>query len=316
MATRLSPIGLASSLVAIAAGGLALVSLAAILAAGRWPFALLEHFHLHYLGLALVAAAGAAGLRRIGLVDLALLAATANLAVVVPDLSGSRTPARPGARPVRLLSINVLTRNRDHAAVARLIEATRPDVVVLLEVDPAWVDGLAPALAGFAGRLVETRPDNFGLAIHARRPFAAAAIELAEGVPYAVVQLDAAAGGLTVIAAHPVPPVTGGAARAQRAQLDRIADHVRALPGPRVLVGDLNLTPWSSGFARLRARSGLRDSRAGFGVQATFPSELGWAGIPIDHALVSAEVAVTGRRVGPAVGSDHRPIVVDLAVAP
>jgi len=37
--------------------------------------------------------------------------------------------------------------------------------------------------------------------------------------------------------------------------------------------------------------------------------------IPLDNCLVSEEVAVAGRRVGPDIGSDHLPLVVDFALA-
>ena len=35
----------------------------------------------------------------------------------------------------------------------------------------------------------------------------------------------------------------------------------------------------------------------------------------IDHAFVSSDWRLLGRRVGPDVGSDHRPLIFDLAVA-
>ncbi len=62
----------------------------------------------------------------------------------------------------------------------------------------------------------------------------------------------------------------------------------------------------------------LLDSRRGFGVQRSWPTSmkvsiLGTMRIPIDHALVSRDVKVLDRRVGPFIGSDHFPIMVDIA---
>ncbi len=36
--------------------------------------------------------------------------------------------------------------------------------------------------------------------------------------------------------------------------------------------------------------------------------------LPLDHCLVSDEILVANRRVGPFVGSDHFPVVVDLVL--
>ena len=57
---------------------------------------------------------------------------------------------------------------------------------------------------------------------------------------------------------------------------------------------------------------GGSDTRAGFGVQPTFPASSWLVRIPIDHVLVSCSVGVTERRVERDVGSDHLPVVVDL----
>jgi endonuclease/exonuclease/phosphatase (EEP) superfamily protein YafD len=119
---------------------------------------------------------------------------------------------------------------------------------------------------------------------------------------------------LAVIVTHPMPPVSAGALAQQEAQLAAVAARARQLAAPVVVLGDLNATPWSRPFARLRAHAGLCDSRRGFGLQATFPAAAGRLGIPIDHLLVSCTVAVRARRIGRDVGSDHLPVIVDLRV--
>lgn len=81
-----------------------------------------------------------------------------------------------------------------------------------------------------------------------------------------------------------------------------------------IVMGDLNATPWSRPFAWLRERTGLCDSRAGFGIQASFPAASALLRIPIDHLLASCPIGVRERRIGRDVGSDHLPVVVDLVV--
>lgn len=66
-------------------------------------------------------------------------------------------------------------------------------------------------------------------------------------------------------------------------------------------------------FRRLLARSGLIDTLRGRGYQPTWPGHFVPLWIPLDHCLVSPDLTVLDRRVGPHVGSDHRPVIVDLA---
>jgi endonuclease/exonuclease/phosphatase (EEP) superfamily protein YafD len=79
------------------------------------------------------------------------------------------------------------------------------------------------------------------------------------------------------------------------------------------MVGDFNVTPWSPLFADLLRDSGLADSCRGFGWQPTWPTRLpAMFRIPIDHCLHGAGVAIVDRRVGPEIGSDHLPLLLEL----
>ncbi len=72
-------------------------------------------------------------------------------------------------------------------------------------------------------------------------------------------------------------------------------------------------TPWSPHFRRLLRDSELRDVARGRGLSPTwYPTPLP-LGIPIDHVLVSDEIGVAQREVGPDLGSDHRAVRVELS---
>ena len=84
--------------------------------------------------------------------------------------------------------------------------------------------------------------------------------------------------------------------------------------GPRaILAGDLNGTPWCL-EPHLTWR--LQDARAtaGAGLATTWPARLlDPFRIPIDHVLHARNVTCTRLRVGPRIGSDHLPLIADLA---
>jgi endonuclease/exonuclease/phosphatase (EEP) superfamily protein YafD len=84
------------------------------------------------------------------------------------------------------------------------------------------------------------------------------------------------------------------------------------MPEPLLIAGDFNTTPHSPHFTDLINRSGLRSAALGRHWAPTWPTFFMPAGIQIDHVLVSDGVAVKRFETGPAVGSDHLPIIVDL----
>jgi endonuclease/exonuclease/phosphatase family metal-dependent hydrolase len=79
-----------------------------------------------------------------------------------------------------------------------------------------------------------------------------------------------------------------------------------------VLLGDLNLTPYSPPFDRLLGDSGLRDVMQGQGWQPTWRAGFWPLALRIDHVLVSSDLCVEDATVGPTVGSDHRPVLARL----
>jgi hypothetical protein len=85
-----------------------------------------------------------------------------------------------------------------------------------------------------------------------------------------------------------------------------LAQLVRHIDGPLVLAGDLNTSPWSNAFRKLRATTGLAPASI---LMPTWPAwPLALPQVALDHILVSGELAVAAAGTGPAVGSDHLPV--------
>lgn len=279
-----------------------------------WPFVLFEHFRFQYAwaGAIVVTACGALRLR--GWFDAALVATLINALWVVPDLSRSTGPLPAGGAPLRVLVVNVHTQSASYADVGRLIADTKADVVGLVEVDARWLAALAPSLAGYPHRIEEPQSDNFGIALYSARPMTGTAETLGGPIPTLVASIDVEGTPLAVLLTHPIPPVHSEPLAMQRTQLEAIAARVRSLSSLVAVMGDLNATPWSREFRDLVAGTGLCDTRAGFGLQASFPAASTILRIPIDHVLVSCTIGVKSREIGRDVGSDHLPVIVDLVV--
>jgi endonuclease/exonuclease/phosphatase (EEP) superfamily protein YafD len=317
VATRwyhLRPFGLLTAAATLAS----LASLAGSCEGLGWPLFFAVHFRLQYaLCLGAAAALFALGRRRLPALVFGLFALW-NAALVAPAWIAPAAPEGHGSAPacatLRVLHSNLLSRNRNVGAAQRMIRAERADVLVLQEVSLTWWRALEPLLEDYPYRKCEPREDNFGLALASKLPFESCAVRwFGEANPPSIVaELVTAAGPLHLIAIHPLSPQGPGPMQLCDEQLRLVADCVASLAGNVVLVGDLNTTPWAANFSELLAATGLRDSRRGFGNQATWPTMLWPLMIPLDHVLVSPRIEVLDRRLGPQIGSDHLPVIVDL----
>ena len=118
---------------------------------------------------------------------------------------------------------------------------------------------------------------------------------------------------ILILSSHPLSPSDGQRAGLRDKQLGFAADWASRQDGSYMIVGDFNATPWSWPFRHLVKKGSLNNSQDGFGVQATFAANSNWLfRVPIDHLLHSDALRVRDRRLGPALGSDHFPIIVDL----
>jgi endonuclease/exonuclease/phosphatase (EEP) superfamily protein YafD len=223
---------------------------------------------------------------------------------------------RAAASPdLKVLSVNVHTANTQHDRVEAYVKRVAPDVVVLIEVDSRWLAQLTNLARSHPHRIEAPREDNFGMALFSRLPLESGrVVHLGEaGVPSVEARVRVGDRAVWVVGTHPLPPSHRENARFRDDQLRAVAAHMAGLPGPRMLVGDLNATPWSPVFRGLLAASGLVDTRCGHGWQPTWPAGMPLLWIPLDHALISDELAVWERRVGPGVGSDHYPVVLGVS---
>lgn len=295
------------------------VTLAALAGfAGRWGwgFELASHFRVQYFWGLLLGTAALFVARR------TRTALAAGLLVVVH--AGLLWPfyepvakSDPGKPRLRVLSLNVHSANRRHDDVLRLVREESPDVAVFLEVNEPWSAALAALDEEWPYSRTQARDGNFGIALYSRLPLDDARIEplLSDRCPAVVARVTVGNTPVTVFGAHPFPPLTGDAAESRDRQLAALADLVIASGGETVIVGDLNTTSWSPVFAEFVSKTALRDSRAGMGVQPSWPSHWPIAlRIPIDHCLVSNGIKVTARSIGREIGSDHLPVRVDLAI--
>jgi len=294
-----------------------IASLVGFLGRHWWGFELASHFRAQYaLALALAGSILMIG-RRWGWAAIFAIAALLDAGPLLPRLSTGAEAQASADRPVlRAMLANVNSANRDYPRIRAALLAQQPDFAVLLEVTPWLFDRLADLADRYPHRIAAPQEDNFGIALLSRRPFLRADIvQLGPpGLPSIRAEFQIDGGRLILLGTHPLPPIGPELARDRNEQLTKLAEVARSTPQPLLLLGDLNISPWSPFFERLLADSGLRDSGDGRGIQPTWPVRWPPLWIPIDHALHSAGIRVLRRATGPDLGSDHYPVIVDFQV--
>jgi endonuclease/exonuclease/phosphatase (EEP) superfamily protein YafD len=123
-------------------------------------------------------------------------------------------------------------------------------------------------------------------------------------------------GDFTVVGVHYTWPLPAGPQQQQTLRLSRVLE--RFPKESLVVVGDFNSTPWSFSLRRQDRLFGLeRRTRALFTWPAGRFSSLTPAApfpfLPIDQVYAGSDWKTVAVRRGPALGSDHYPVVVELA---
>ena len=281
-----------------------------------WVFDLVAHFPVQYfLSLACIAFILAL-YRRCRVVSVFTAFAILNFALIIPLYIPEKSTNQDTSRTFRAMLVNVQTSNDNFSGVVDLIKTYDPEFIVFEEVNSKWLKELRSLSKTYPYTVAQPRVDNFGIALFSRIPFQKADILYIgdASVPSVIASLDLGETSLTILGTHPIPPVRTEHFRLRNDQLAEIPKHIANVSQPVLLLGDLNVSPWSYYFRRLLKESGLRDSSRGNGFQPTWPTTTFLLLVPIDHCLYSPAIEMVNKELGPNIGSDHYPIVVDFKV--
>ncbi len=241
--------------------------------------------------------------------------AALHLFPVLPYVVPSERSGSQGLPSVRLLQVNVNTANRQHEAVEKLVMDRKPDVLALLEVNERWLAALGSLHRRYPHRIERPQNDNFGIALFSRFPLDDLRFRRLhhDGVYMIVGRFSLGSTPVTLVVAHPVPPVGAAYSALRNGQLDELSEVVQGFEESEIiLLGDLNTSPWSPVYRRFERSSGLRNGARGLGLRPTWPTGFRPLMIPLDHCLLSPGLRALSLETGPEVGSDHLPVLVEI----
>jgi endonuclease/exonuclease/phosphatase (EEP) superfamily protein YafD len=279
---------------------------------------LASHFKIQYLLGSMVCLLVCLFYREPGWAIAAAIGVTMNLAAVTPWYAGGKksTGDPDGRRRVKLILANVNHENTAHERFIAFALKHNPDALVVQEVTAAWRESLG-ALHGLYPFIEEQPKDGgSGIALYSRFPFERLAIAFPEGEarPCILARLEIDGISVSLLSIHLRTPIRDDHYALRNRMLAAAADCLCEQPAPKILIGDLNITPWSPYYRSFVEKTKLVDVRKGFGLLPSWPTFLffKWLMLPLDHCLVSEDIRVADARTGEAIGSDHLPLIVEL----
>lgn len=280
----------------------------------HWTLDLLSHFRWQYLAVCGVAVLWTLLNRRWWV----LMVAVASLGLNGWEFYRVRGASHPAVaqgkeKPLRVVSLNVLSSNGNKAGVLDYLRWVDPDIFFLMEVDEAWARELESLRATHPHAEIHPRRDSFGLALLSRVPLSHLQLFQTESspLPSVLARLSYAGRELEILGTHPIPPMGAAMARMRDDQLRELGVYIAGNPLPILVIGDLNATPWSQGIRALQQGNALAWRSAAPAWMPTWRKGSIFA-LPIDHALCTPPLAIMSRKIGPDVGSDHRPQELEI----
>lgn len=235
-------------------------------------------------------------------------------ALLLPWLSASPRLAQADAPAptITIATINLHVSATETTGLRQFLDEAQPDLVVLMELNPTLAAQL-PAFTDYPEQHLVPEDSPFGIGVISRLALQdVATVTDPDGL--AEIDLQLRVGDRTVAATvlHPMPPMASVWHDARRAKLAAAVTRQSLHAGPKLIIGDLNASPWSSALRTLPG-----DYRRATTLEPTWPSwGFGVFGIPIDLVLGSPEWRVKETRVDASFGSDHAPVTVTLTLPP
>jgi len=203
---------------------------------------------------------------------------------------------------------NVLMINKDHGSTIAQALNSDADLISFQEVNKRWARDLSSALqCKYPFSKIVARSNNYGIAVFSKTPFNEVRSYYSAGDPSIEGSVNIKGQDLHFIATHTRSPLPYYNYVLRNEQIDEIAERIRAVEGPKIVLGDLNAVPWDEKVVQLRRDTGLKDSRTS--LASTFPKYGGVAKIPIDHILYSPELKCLGFKTISGMSSDHLGVI-------
>lgn len=293
-------------------------SLISYLASIWWGFDLFSNFKLQYTIIALICVLPLLFFKRMGWAAVCLVIILSQGYSLLPLWENIDEPE--GAyETVKVLQFNVDKDNDNIEEITRWLVSRSEDVdiVVLQEVNSKWETALRRVQWAYPYYINKEMRDGREMVVFSRLYIDEMEVKTTEDKQPVIVVRGETMGyelPFVVYGIHPPAPVLPSYAERRNELLMYTAKEISQEPAKnKMVIADFNATRFSPWFKDMLEVSGLNDSNIGQGLLSSWPSYAFYnLGLLIDNILVSDSIFVDRKEVGPAMGSDHRPVITSL----
>lgn len=256
-----------------------------------------------------------------------LLAASAVVIVfhllwILPDYRPAEDiPDEAHSAPtLRLMTVNVFFENEDFGPLTAEILAVDADVVFIQEYGPGIESALfeGGAAEKYPYRYIAMENQYFGLATYSKLPLIGVEAPEAGGRPFIRATVDVSGIPVRLYNVHPTSPGLGeGFAESWNDGWRDITNALVEETGAAVVAGDFNMNQHHRWYRQLKS-DGMKSchEERGRGNATTWPQMRRLPPIRLDNIFHSSQVVCMSVREGDGEGSDHKPVVAELAILP
>lgn len=226
---------------------------------------------------------------------------------------------------LRLVASNVLMENDQYEKWAQVVGQEEPDLILAAEMSQTWIDHTQSLRDRYPHRIERPQDNCYGLALWSRLPLEEVDVRyiVQDDIPsfHCKVRLpkdDPRGAPITIRCLHPRPPepVRGQHATPRDAELATVGREIEETDEPTIVMGDMNDVAWSHSSRLFMRLSGLLDPRVGRGMFNSYHAQHWYWRFPLDHFFHTCDFELVQLRRLDEVGSDHFPMLIDLAFDP
>jgi endonuclease/exonuclease/phosphatase (EEP) superfamily protein YafD len=225
-----------------------------------------------------------------------------------------RIRAKGGRALLRIASANLYFSNTRHQRAVQSLSALGADVVAMCEVTPQARNALRALERDLPHALDTCQPDGiYGLVVLSRFPIRLRSQGVGDDpLPrHLAVDLDVGGRTISLVVIHPGNPLRFERAHRIPGEFTATVTLCNEAARDLILIGDCNAAGWSHAARQLERDAGLVNDRR---IRPSWPVWLpAPIRLPLDHVWVRGRIQLAAARLGKPFGSDHLPLIADLA---